>query len=635
MAIARLLLTLLLVGSAASSLPHDKLRAQSPSVFRTGVDLVQIDVVVLDDNRRPVTGLTAADFTITEEGQPREIQAFAPIALPRPVLVSPGAAAWTRDIAPDVVDNAIADAGRLAVILMDQSIPTGAMTETARAIARATVDALGPNDMAAVVRSGQFADDGFTQNFTADRSLLNEAIDSPFVGLTKAPPHTAFDQPLVDYIPTLTDSINCPCGVCQWYTIEAVANTLATDRERHKVLFFIGRDILINERPDPDPRNDCDVRVSQARDRTLRALDRANVTIHALDTSVLETLAATADSIARTPPKVHLERHGRLAVLPDYTGGRVVLNTNAPESFLPDILEESSTYYLIGFTRREGGRPGERRNIQVRVNRPGVTVRSRTGYYPPSGTAADREDGPVSPSTAALTGLLPTKDLPLSIGLTPRFQPDGAPYVATLLGLDVADPADPEDRSFDVTIGVFDTGARLKGTEQQTIDVPAARIAAADGRVETLTHLPLAPDRYELRLAVTDIIANVTGTVHGYVTVPDDDEALSLSGVLLERSGAPTLVRSFAPTDVVSASLQVRRPSGATAPVAITMRIVDTQDRVAFESTIPLGDTAFGGTRVAEVRSELPLSELAPGEYLLTAGFDDGVRGRNVRLTVR
>ena len=36
---------------------------QSPT-FRAGVDVVQLDVSVLDKNRRPVRGLTAADFTL-------------------------------------------------------------------------------------------------------------------------------------------------------------------------------------------------------------------------------------------------------------------------------------------------------------------------------------------------------------------------------------------------------------------------------------------------------------------------------------------------------------------------------------------------------------------------------------------
>lgn len=57
---------------------------QSPapqSTFRTGVDVVQVDVSVLDRERNPVSGLTAADFTMRVDGKPVSIAAFTPVNL--------------------------------------------------------------------------------------------------------------------------------------------------------------------------------------------------------------------------------------------------------------------------------------------------------------------------------------------------------------------------------------------------------------------------------------------------------------------------------------------------------------------------------------------------------------------------
>src|SRR5690606_15448414 len=205
---------------------------------------------------------------------------------------------------------------------------------------------------------------------------------------------------------------------------------------------------------------------------------------------------------------------------------------------------------------------------------------------------------------APLESLLPLADLPLTLGAATRFLPDGRARVEILLGLDDAVRArrpEATDGLFDVTIGVSDSQARQRGVERQTIDVPIAALRA-DAPVETTTALLLDSGRYELRVAVTDIASDVTGTVHGYVAVPDEDEAVSLSGVSIERAGVPTLQRMFSSTDAVTASVQVRRSSKATTQPVVVARILDASGAAAFESVTPIDDAAFAGTRVADIR---------------------------------
>jgi VWFA-related protein len=49
--------------------------------FRSSTDLVSVEVRVVDRQRRPITGLSAADFSISENGKPQVIQHFVPITL--------------------------------------------------------------------------------------------------------------------------------------------------------------------------------------------------------------------------------------------------------------------------------------------------------------------------------------------------------------------------------------------------------------------------------------------------------------------------------------------------------------------------------------------------------------------------
>ena len=55
--------------------------AQEPPRFPATTEIVRIDAVVVDKAGRPVTGLTADDFTIEENGRPRPIASFEPIVV--------------------------------------------------------------------------------------------------------------------------------------------------------------------------------------------------------------------------------------------------------------------------------------------------------------------------------------------------------------------------------------------------------------------------------------------------------------------------------------------------------------------------------------------------------------------------
>ncbi len=65
--VAALMLTTLAAATVAGG--------QQP--FRTGVDLVHFGVVVTDKQGKPITGLTAADFELTERGKPQTVKYFA------------------------------------------------------------------------------------------------------------------------------------------------------------------------------------------------------------------------------------------------------------------------------------------------------------------------------------------------------------------------------------------------------------------------------------------------------------------------------------------------------------------------------------------------------------------------------
>src|SRR5690242_15894836 len=115
MTIGRVVFFSVLAAAAAVS-PRAQTGAGQPQApFRTGVDVVRLDVTVLDKDRRPVRNLTAADFTIVEEGEPRPIVAFSAIDVPD---APQHPSAWMRDVGSDVATNRL-DARRIVAIVLD------------------------------------------------------------------------------------------------------------------------------------------------------------------------------------------------------------------------------------------------------------------------------------------------------------------------------------------------------------------------------------------------------------------------------------------------------------------------------------------------------------------------------------
>jgi VWFA-related protein len=651
---------------------------QSQPIFRGGVDVVQVDVSVLDKERKPVRNLTASDFTVLEDGKARPIVAFVPVDLAEPEAV-PGQASWLRDVARDVVTNDVRPEGRLVVIMLDWSIRFEDQ-QLARRIATTAIDQLGPGDLAAVIFSSAVANGGTPQNFTADRARLLAAINRPFAMALHNPPVGPAKDPrngnevMIDD-PEGYESGDCLCRVCVPETIARVADAVRDVQGRRKTLLFIGTYFRSYEalqgpasRPPPGPPASitgivrpsvntmaCAGRLKDAREKMVRATSLANLTIHTLDPVGIET---TLNSPLGGSLQGIQERQHDLPVLANLTGGRTVMGTETPEAQLPALFAESHSYYLLAFAPADPKANGKLHKIEVKLDRPGVTARTRSGYYAGETRPPDIGATVVSPETAAaLDGVLPRRDVPLSVSVAP-FATSGAAEsaVAIVLGirqLIALDRAKPNG-SVRVLAAAFDRNGRSVQSETQTVGVTWHPDATGIMTYEVVSRLSLKPGRYEVRVAV-DGAANTGASVYTFVDVPDfARQSLSLSGIVVGASPAPlsaskeafanllpivpTAKRHFVRSDHATAFLQVYQDAGKPAqPVVVTTRIVDVSDRVLSSETATLPAERFGRNHGADYSVELPLVQLGVGEYLLTieAAYGQYAARRGVRFTVQ
>ena len=628
-------------------------RRQDPAqpTFRASTDVVDVDVSVLDGDRLPVRGLTAADFTVLEDGRPRPIVAFSAVDLPARERPS---AEWMTRVAPDVVDNDLQREGRLIVILIDQSISFEDLPVTQR-FAEAVVEQLRPGDLAAVV----YSTFGVPQNFTADRARLLHAIRQPHVGL-----------PVDDGAGVAL----CPCGVCSLETIGDVAEAMAPVRQRRKMLLVAGSNIAIQS------SGACSARLNPARARAFRALEAGNVTVHAFDPAGLPTLSASASSRRPDsgrgggPAMRNMIRVGNLRTLPDRTGGRYLYDPIRPGDRVAEIFRESESYYVLGFEPAHPERDGRFHQIRVRVNRPDVTLQARRGYYggasdaPPGREAADAAgELPVSGALRqAVAGLWPQSDVMLAMSAIPVAAPDlTRSSVAAIVGVTqrfegpppalMSPPAEAGPAVVNVYTGAFDRQGRAHATAHQSLRVTPRAVASRTFHYEVVSRLDLKPGRYEIRAAVEDAALGRSGSVYAYVDVPDYHRTpVALSGVVLSAlPGAvvvpeaplaglmpitPTTRREFTTADAVTAFVRLYQGvSRGLIPGYVVAEILDASDTSVYRQETRLVQSSFGASRAVDFSVDLPMDRLGPGAYVLgiEARHGNETARRDVRFTVR
>ena len=147
------------------------------------------------------------------------------------------------------------------------------------------------------------------------------------------------------------------------------------------------------------------------------------------------------------------------------------MNTNGPDTIVPDLFRESDSYYLIGFRPSDPRPNGTFHKITVKTVRPGLKVHARSGYTSPRLRNAAAAGGAAlsEPVRTALTGLLPASATPIDLNAA-AFATPGARTSALVLtiGADAfaaaASGAAARSRApLEVVASAFDRGGRPEG----------------------------------------------------------------------------------------------------------------------------------------------------------------------------
>ncbi len=213
-----------------------------------------------------------------------------------------------------------------AVILIDSSGSMGANVSLARAAAIRFLDGLRPDDQVAIYRFDSKV--SLVQDFTNSRDVSEKIFDIRSYGMT-----------------VLNDAVY------------KAAQDLAQRPERRRAIIVLS--------------DGADTQSGLSADRVLREAMEANAVIYTVDMSQRTGNIGTLR-----------QNKGVLKNFAERSGGRFVETPGGVEmrEAFESIVSELGTLYTIGFEPLNEKKDGKWRALELRVNRPGLTIRTRKGY---------------------------------------------------------------------------------------------------------------------------------------------------------------------------------------------------------------------------------------------------------------
>jgi VWFA-related protein len=569
-----------------------------PPVFRTGAELVRVDVAVLDRKGMPVSSLTAGDFELQEDGVPQEIRTFQFIA-------STGQASQDDDVSLTIRSrsHAAAEAAkenvRLFLIFWDE-YHIGQMTAATRARAYLTQfvrTAFGPTDIVGFMDPLTPID---AIKFTRDRLELAEQVRR-LVGRSGVyvPTRSAVEDAHLQRgdVERLRSEVTMSA-------VKSAAVHMGGMRDGRKSIILISEGLRGIQRDATSMMTDL-----------TRAANDNNTAIYAIDPRGLgqQRFPSLWEGIASD------------------TGGDYFRSNDLDRAF-KQVVVESSGYYLLGYSPSDGRLDGRYHRIKVRVKPSGLDVRARLGYWAPSVAEIERA------RTKAAGAVLP---------------PDVVRALAEL-------PAANARRTIDFWVGTAlennRPSVRLAWVPREAVSAGAPKPAQVtaiathgdtrvfEGPVDSAgASIAVPPGLLKVTFTVLDATGEVIDRDARTIDVPDPVASpLWVTSPALFRAqnarefraldrgpnAMPFPGREFVRTDRLVIRFEVHGTSAAAAKVSARMTSQWGKDL----AELPLSPRAASD---APYEIELPLATVARGEFLIAISAAAGADASRVFVPIR
>ena len=584
------------VAQQGSAPPQPPAGDQQPPVFRTGTNLVRVDVTVTDRSGAPIRTLTQEDFEVREDDRPQTITSFR-------LVEANGEPTDAFSLPIRSPEHAAAEAARedvrVFVIFWDEYHigEFQSATLARQALTRFVLDAFGPTDLVAIVDPLTPLD---AVRFTRDRRALAEQVHRlrGRRGVYVPPRSLVEEEHLRARIPV--ERLRSQVATS---ALKAMVMHLGALREGRKSLIFVGESL------GPIPRSEVDVLSD-----IVRTANHNNTAIYTFDPRGLQAGGG------RTSPV--------LSVIAEGSGADAYAN-NDMLSALKGVVRRASAYYLLGYTPADTALDGRFRRISVKVRGTNLDVDARSGYW------QVRAEDMARAREAAAAAVLPAEIAAANRQLTPEnshrpielwtgFRMDGSGTPLVTVAWDARPGFSGEARPDTLEVeGTLDGRVVFKGTSQ----------------AEDVT-FPASPGTLQLVTLARNAAGEIIDRDRRTLVIPADDVALALGTPVVLRARNAREVRAL---DEGPAGAAATRDFDRTDRLRVR---VEPYGRAAAGATISATLLNARGTRLATLPMrpagdarhhvlDLPLSAVAPGDFIIRIDAASGAAKADAHVAFR
>jgi VWFA-related protein len=240
--------------------------------------------------------------------------------------------------------------------------------------------------------------------------------------------------------------------------------------------------------------------------------------------------SAQASEISRAS-EASVASHATMTSVAEQTGGKAFYNTNNIDKAIRESMDDGSTYYTLGYYPENKNWDGRFRKIAVKINRPGIKLHYRQGFFAIEPTDPAKQDPKIlaidigsaldinNPIATALpfqaVVIPPTPQNGNKVQINFGIDPHAIGFELKADGLQHA--------SVDCGVRAYTKSGNALNTQGNTFN--AALAPEQYQKVMKMIFpcnqtLELPPGEYFLRLAVRDKNNGLIGTANGSATVP-------------------------------------------------------------------------------------------------------------------